>query len=111
MNLSGSDLSLKRDNLILTSNVDYVIQDIDKFYTFIQTPKKARKKIKNISMIIELNLSNDKININKLSIDGIEPPQKVIDALNNFNKLENNISKNKIINRIFINKLFLLYEG
>ena len=111
--LKQSSLNLKitqitKNNIKVKTNL-YDIHDffIEKksngIQITIQTSKKFRKPIKNIFFEIEINLFNDKIKVQNISIDNLKFDKKneeIIQILDNFNSLEN-----KSNNWIYIKKL------
>ena len=89
--------------LIFKGNFNLSIKDQKQFYKIFQTSKKFRKPIKNIFFEIEINLFNDKIKVQNISIDNLKFDKKneeIIQILDNFNSLEN-----KSNNWIYIKKL------
>ena len=101
--LYNSSMDDVNGELIFKGNFNLSIKDQKQFYKIFQTSKKFRKTIKNNFFEIEINLFNDKIKVQNISIDNLKLDKKneeIIQILDNFNSLEN-----KSNNWIYIKKL------
>ncbi|MDA9861773.1 hypothetical protein N9C51_05495, partial [Candidatus Pelagibacter sp.] len=104
----NSDLFLKNDKLILTSNLSIDIKNINRLYSFLNTSKNSRKDIKNIKLNIiydflsnQIELKNIKINDNDVSSQFNNVAEGFIDINSN------NLTKS----RKLLNELINLYAG
>ena len=111
LKLSNSNLLVQNDDLKFIGNFKFDIKDSDNFYSFILTPKKSRKPIKNITMRVEYDFIDNKLSINTFQIDGKEQVKINKDLFNNLHNLQNERLKNYIQYRNLFNKLLSVYEG
>jgi len=109
--VSNSDLFLKNDKLILTSNLSIDIKNKDRLFSFLNTSKKSRKNIKNIKNI-KINISYDflsnEIEFKNIKINDNEVSDQFLNVVEGFS---NNNSNNLTKSRRLLNKLISLYEG
>ncbi len=93
--LYNSTLNDLNGELIFRGNFNLSIKDKNQFYKIFQTSKKFRKPIKNIFFDIEMNLFNDEIKINNISINNLKTNtnEEIIKIINNFNSNENKSNK------------------
>ena len=111
MELDNSNLFLENNYLFLNTNIRIIIKDSDRLFSFLQTNKKSRKKMKNIKNIlinIEYDFLRNKIKFNNVKIDSNKVGDQFLIALEalNDNKI-NNLNKSRRI----INQLLNIYEG
>ena len=107
----NSNLFLQNDDLIFNSDIDIDIENSSKFFSFLQTPKKYRKPIKNIKINLDYNLYNDQIILNNVKFNGLPPNKVSQDLISIFNAEENSDYKNFIKNKHLLNKLLETYSG
>ncbi len=88
--LYNSSLNDLNGELIFKGNFNLSIKDRNQFYKIFQTSKKFRKPIKNIFFDIEINLFNDEIKINNISINNLknDTNEEIIKIIDNFNSIE-----------------------
>ena len=108
LRLDGSNLFFKDDKLTLNTDIFVDIQNLDNLFSFLNTDKLSRKKIKNISINLDYNFMSNEIEFNKVKIDNIKVSNQFLTVLETFN---NNSSNNLIKNRRLLNKLINIYEG
>ena len=84
------------------------IKNFDRFYSFLQTPKKYRKKIENINFNIDYDFVENSITVNSFGVDNLDSLNNSTNIISDFNNQKN---KNFIILRSFINRLFEVYFG
>jgi hypothetical protein len=108
MEISNSDLFLKNDKLILTSNLSIDIKDTDRFYSFLNTNKRLRKNIKNIKLNIIYDFLSNEIAFKNIKIDDNEVSDQFLNIVEGFN---DNNSNNLTKSRKLLNELINLYEG
>ena len=111
LNTLNSKLFIRGSDLIFNSDFSLRIVNSDRFFSFLQAPKKLRKPIKNISFSIEYNFSNNFLSIISFKIDDVKPNENIFSVLNNFNKSDNQDIKNVIKNRALFYQLLSAYEG
>ncbi len=102
----------EKNNIIFKSNVDFVINDLDKFYNKFVVPKKNRYDLKKISFEILINLTTNDfkiLNITNQSFKNKEFPE-IDELIYEFNNGSFKIS-NWIEFKIFANKIISFYAG
>ena len=102
----------EKNNIIFKSNVDFVINNLDKFYNKFVVPKKNRHDLKKISFEILINLTTDDfkiLNITNESFKNKEFPE-IDELIYEFNSGGFKIS-NWIEFKIFANKIISSYAG
>ena len=108
LQLNNSNFLFKNDKLILNSDILIKIKDYKKLFSFLQTPKKARKKLDNILINIDYDFSTNEIDFNRVLIDNIEVNNETLMIIDEFNFEEgNNLNKSR---RLF-NRLLSAYDG
>ena len=106
--LDNSNVFFENDKLIMNTDIMIEIKDPKNLFSFLQTPKKSRKVIKNIFLNLNYDFSNKEINFKNLKIDKKEPDKEILTILQGFNNNKvNNLNKG----RRLINELFNIYEG
>ena len=111
--LENSSLKFIDDELIYNGNFNFEIKDQKEFYKSFQTPKKNRRKLKNIYLGIEFNILENNLNITKFIINNLntEPSNPVKSILQQYSNNQETKIKNWIDLKIFFNKVFENYEG
>ena len=109
--IDESNLYLQDDELIAYSNMSIKIEDSEKFYSFLQTPRNFRKPIEKIFIRMEYNFFENQIKLLNFKIDNIEPSEKIKILIKSFNREENNNIKNFIMGKNLFNKFFNAYDG
>ena len=107
----NSKLFIRGGDLIFNSDFFLTVSDSNKFFSFLQTPTKLRRPIKDMSLNIEYNFSNNSLSMINFKIDNSEPGENVINILDNFNKSDNQDINNFIKNRSLFFQLLEVYEG
>ena len=108
LKLNNSDLFLKNNNLVLNTDIVISIDNLDKLFSFLNTNKLSRKKIKNILINLDYNFSTNQIHFNKVEIDKKKVSDKFLKIIDGFNDNNfNNLNKS----RVLINKMFDNYDG
>ena len=108
LELNNSNLYFENDKLILNTNLFLDIKNSDRLFSFLNTRKKSRKKIKNILINLDYDFSNNEIKFNKVKIDNRELGDQFLNIIEGFN---DNNSNNLIKTRRLLNKLLDIYEG
>jgi len=102
----------EKNNIIFKSNVDFVINDLDKFFNKFVVPKKNRHYLKKLSFEILINLTTNDfkiLNITNESFKNKEFPE-IDELIYEFNSGSFKIS-NWIEFKIFANKIISSYAG
>ena len=102
----------EKNNIIFKSNVDFVINDLDRFYNKFVVPKKNRQNLKKISLELLINLTTNDfkiLNITNQSFKNKEFPQ-IDELIYEFNNGSFKIS-NWIEFKVFANKIISSYNG
>jgi hypothetical protein len=98
----------KKDQLIIKSNIEIEIKDLDNLFSFLQTPKKIRKPFKKFFINFEYDFLKDEMSFKTFKIDRSKNNIEILKIINNFNN-------NKAINlnniRGVLNKMISVYEG
>ena len=102
----------EKDNLIFKGNLDFVINNLDKFYNKFVVPKKNRSNIKKINFEIMINLTNSDVKILKIVNDNYKEKEfdQIDELIYEFNSGALKIS-NWIEFKIFANKIISSYSG
>ena len=102
----------EKNNIIFKSNVDFVINDLDRLYNKFVVPKKNRQNLKKISLELLINLTTNDFkifNITNQSFKNKEFPQ-IDELIYEFNNGSFKIS-NWIEFKVFANKIISSYNG
>ena len=106
--LSNTDLFLKDNKLLLSSDVLLDIKDSDYLFSFLNTTKSSRKNFKKVLINLEYDFLLNQIEFNTVKIDNKEVSSDLLSIIKDFNNNElNNFNKS----RGLINKIFKNYEG
>ena len=106
--VSNSDLFLKNDRLVLTSNLSIDIKDIDALFFFLNTGKKSRKDIRNIKLNIIYDFLSNEIEFKNIKIDDNDVSSEFNNIAEGFIDINsNNLNKS----RRLLNELINLYVG
>ena len=108
LELNKSNLYFENDKLILNTNLFLDIKNSDRLFSFLNTSKKSRKKIKNILINLDYDFSSNEIKFNKVKIDNRVLGDQFLNIIEGFS---NNNSNNLIKTRRLLNKLLSIYEG
>ena len=113
LNIYKSSLKFIDDKLIFKSAFDFQIKDQKEFYKSFQTPKRNRKKLKNIYFDIEYNILENNLNIVNFVINDLnkEPSESVKSLLEQYSNNKDNKIENWIDLKIFHNKILENYDG
>ena len=108
LEIKDSRFQFLDNKLIFSSRFDINIENLNKFYSFLQTPKKNRKKIGSINFNIDYDFMENNMIVNSFGVDNLESTADVANIINDFNNQKN---MNFIRLRSFINTLFEIYLG
>ena len=84
------------------------IRNSDKLFSFLNTDKKLRKKIKNIFINLDYDFLNNQFQFNNIKLDNQKLSDQSLEIINGFNNFS---FKNSYKNRLLLNKLLSFYEG
>ncbi len=107
--ISDSLIFVKNDELTLDANLQINIIDDNKFFKFLVTPKKYRKKIKKINLNLVYNFDQNTADLTEIRIND-KLNKKVNIILNNLSLKLNNLH-NKIYFKNLLNDALKAYEG
>ena len=108
LKISSSNLFLENNDSILSANILIDIENLDSFFTFLNTSKLARKNIKNILINLNYNFSTNKVEFNDIRVDKKKVGDQLMLLIEDFT--DSNF-KNLTKSRVLINKLLNAYEG
>ena len=112
LTIKESGLNFNNDNLIFNGDFHLQLLNQRKFFNFFQIPKKARIPIKDLSFNLDYDILNDRLKINSIKIPNILAENEIENLLNNFNRSEDNLIKNLIKFKVFVNQIFSInYDG
>lgn len=110
LKFTNSNVSFIDGELVLNGTIQVMLEDSKKFYQFLQTPKKNRRKTNEININFDLNIQKKELQINTFLIDDLEPHEEVERLITAFNS-EKIIFSNFIELKNFINRILIAYEG
>jgi hypothetical protein len=108
LKLNNSNLFSQNNNLILNTDILFEIKNSNHLFSFLNTNKRLRKKIKNVLVNLDYNFSSNEIKFNDVKINNKDVSDKILNIFNEFN---DNHTNNKVKSRRLINKLLGIYEG
>ena len=108
LELNNSNLFLKKNNLILNTEIFIDIKNSDSLFSFLNTGKSSRKNFKNILINLDYNLLENQIKFNSIKIDNKEFNDQLLSIRDGFKDNDlNNLNKS----RRLINQLLRAYAG
>jgi len=107
--LNESLLLINNDGINLVGTSIFNFENLNKFYSSFQVPKKNRKKIKQVKLDFIYNFNTKSISFDNPRIDGNQN-ENLNEFLNKFNSKEDRIF-NKITFKNFMNSFFNVYAG
>ena len=108
LELSNSNLFLKNNELILSTDILITINDSKPLFSLLNTSKKSRKEIKNILINLNYDFLANEINFNKIKINNNEMNDQFLNVLEGFS---DNDLNNSIKSRQLLNELLNIYAG
>ena len=106
--VNNSDLYYKNEKLILNTDILIEIQNSDKLFSFLQTPKKDRKLINKIYLNLDYDFLMSQINLNSVMINDEKSNDEIRNVIIQFND-NNDYNLNK--SRRIFNKFLSAYVG
>lgn len=107
--LNESLLLINNDGINLVGTTLFNFENLNKFYSSFQIPKKNRKKIKQVKLDFIYNFNTKSISFDNPRVDGAQN-ENLDELLNKFNSKEDRIF-NKITFKNFMNSFFNAYAG
>ena len=108
LKLINSNLSVKDNELILNTDILIDVKDSISLFSFLNTSKKSRKKIKSILINLDYDFLSNQFEFNTIKIDNNEVSDLFLNIIDDF---RDNNSNNLIKSRRLLNKLLSVYEG
>ena len=106
--LSNSNFFVENNKLLLNTDILFDIRNSDQLFSLLNTNKKSRKSIKNILINLDYDFLDNQVEFNSIKMDNQKFNDQSLDIINGFKDLN---FKNFQKSRLFLNKLFNLYEG
>ena len=108
LELNNSNLFLKKNNLILNTDLLIDIKNSDHLFSLLNTSKQSRKEIKSILINLDYDFLRNEIKFNNVKIDKKEVNDQFLNVIEDFR--DNNLN-NFIKSRRLINELINIYAG
>jgi hypothetical protein len=108
LELNNSNLFFENKNLILRTNVLIKINDSDRVFSLLNTPKKSRKEIKNILINLDYDFLSKEIKFNNIKVDKNKVSDEFFTITQGFT---DNSLNNLVKSRRLINMLLDIYDG
>ena len=106
--LINSNLFLKNKKLVFNSDILINIENSDRLFTFLNTGKLSRKKIRKILINLDYDFLSNEFEFNNIKINGNEASDQLLTIIDSFK--DNNLNNfNK--SRRLVNELLNAYEG
>ena len=106
--LNNSNVFLRNSNLILNTDILFTIKDPNALFSFLNTNKQSRKKIRNILINLSYDYLSDEINFNEVKINNKKVSDQLLNTIEGF---KDNSLNNLVKSKRLINKLLSIYEG
>jgi hypothetical protein len=106
--LINSNILSKNNDLVLNSDLLIDIKNSDRLFSFLNTNKSSRKKIKNILINLDYDFLNNQIKFNNVKIENSEVNDVFLTIIDGFSDNDLNNFNNS---RRLINELLEDYEG
>ena len=106
--LINSNILSKNNDLVLNSDLLIDIKNSDRLFSFLNTNKSSRKKIKNILINLDYDFLNNQIKFNNVKIENSEVNDVFLTIIDGFSDNDLNNFNNS---RRLINELLEAYEG
>ena len=106
--MNNSNVFLRNSNLILNTDILFTIKDPNALFSFLNTNKQSRKKIRNILINLSYDYLSDEINFNEVKINNKKVSDQLLNTIEGF---KDNSLNNLVKSKRLINKLLSIYEG
>jgi hypothetical protein len=108
LKLNNSNLFVENNKLLLSTDIFIEIENHNRLFSFLNTSKKARKKVKNIMVNLEYDFLSRQIKFNNIVVDNNKVSDQFFTVIEGFN---DNGSNNLTKSRRLLNDLLSIYEG
>ncbi len=108
LELNNSNLFLKKNNLILNTDLLIDIKNSNRLFSLLNTNKRSRKEIRSILINLDYDFLRNEIKFNNVKIDNKEVNDQFLNVIEGFK--DNNLN-NLIKSRRLLNELINIYEG
>ena len=108
LKLNNSNLFVENNKLLLNTDIFIEIKNYNRLFSFLNTNKKSRKKIKNIMVNLEYDFLSKQIKFNNILVDNKKVSDQFFTIIEGFN---DNSSNNLTKSRRLLNELLNIYEG
>ena len=108
LKLNNSNLFVENNKLLLSTDIFIEIENHNRLFSFLNTSKKARKKVKNIMVNLEYDFLSRQIKFNNIVVDNNKVSDQFFTVIEGFN---DNSSNNLTKSRRLLNDLLSIYEG
>ena len=108
LKLNNSNLFVENNKLLLSTDIFIEIENHNRLFSFLNTSKKARKKVKNIMVNLEYDFLSRQIKFNNIVVDNNKVSDQFFTVIEGFN---DNSSNNLTKSRRLLNELLNIYEG
>ena len=108
LEVNNSNLFLKKNNLILNTDLLIDIKNSNRLFSLLNTNKRSRKEIKSILINLDYDFLRNEIKFNNVKIDNKEVNDQFLNIIEGFK--DNNLN-NSIKSRRLLNELINIYEG
>jgi len=108
LELKNSNLFFKNNKLVFNGDILIDIKNSDHLFSFLNVNKASRKDLKNISINLDYDFSNNQFKFNNIKINNNSVNDKLLTIIEGFNNNNlNNLNKS----RRLINSLLKAYVG
>ena len=108
LKLDNSNVFYENNKLVLNTDLLLDIKDSNRLFSFLNTSKKSRKEIRNISINLNYDFLSNVIQFNNIKINNSDMEGQFLNIIDGF---KDNSSNNLIKSRRLFNELFDVYDG
>ena len=108
LKLDNSNVFYENNKLVLNTDLLLDIKDSNRLFSFLNTSKKSRKEIRNISINLNYDFLSNEIQFNNIKINNSDMEGQFLNIIDGF---KNNNSNNLIKSRRLFNELLDVYDG
>ena len=108
LKLDNSNVFYENNKLVLNTDLLLDIKDSNRLFSFLNTSKKSRKEIRNISINLNYDFLSNVIQFNNIKINNSDMEGQFLNIIDGF---KDNSSNNLIKSRKLFNELFDVYDG
>ena len=108
LKLDNSNVFYENNKLVLNTDLLLDIKDSNRLFSFLNTSKKSRKEIRNISINLNYDFLSNEIQFNNIKINNSDMEGQFLNIIDGF---KDTSSINLIKSRRLFNELFDVYDG